>query len=115
MNLRLLTVAAALACAALGLWAAEPVKIADPKDKQLLDAFLKHALNTPQELSADKCKSMVEKSYGNVVWRLAPYSAMPLTAYELTGDAKYLDAFVQAFANLRSAMTKGRPVDDSVT
>jgi hypothetical protein len=107
MKLYLLTVVAVLACAAQGLWAAEPVKVVDPKDRQLLDAFLKHALNTPQELSADKCKTTVEKSYDNVVWRLAPYSAMPLTAYELTGDAKYLDVFVQVFANLRAAMTKG--------
>jgi hypothetical protein len=107
MGLRILAVVLAVGFAAQGLSAAEPVKVADPKDKQLVDGFFKHAMNMPNYLSAAKCKSTVEAGYENITWRIAPYSEIPLIAYELTGDANCLDAFVKTFANLRSAMIQG--------
>src|ERR1035437_8695194 len=106
MIVRLMVALAVTVLAAQGLCAAEPVKITDSKDKQLVEGFLKHAENVPQDLSVAKCKKL-ESSFEYLAWHLTPYSNMPLTAYELTGDAKYLDIFVQVMDNLRTILTKG--------
>jgi hypothetical protein len=90
--------------------AVKPVKITDPKDQQILATFLKYAEETPRVISPEFCKKQAASDTDEgepVFWVITPYLHMPLTAYQLTGDPKYLAAFVQAFENLRSAMTKG--------
>lgn len=85
----------------------EAVKIADAKDKQVVAKFLDHARNVPRRLSAAYCRKLAAEKAEGYCWLVCPQWEMPLTAYRLTGDAAHLDAFVQVFANMRSAMTKG--------
>ena len=89
--------------------AARPIQINDPKDKQLLAAFLKQVADVPNRITAEYCKKAAETDADGsetYTWLVTPYAHTPLTAYELTGDAKYLDMFVRVFENERSALTK---------
>ncbi|NIA21470.1 MAG: hypothetical protein GWP05_05775 [Anaerolineaceae bacterium] len=90
------------------LSAAQAPTISDPKDKQIVEGFLKQAMNMPRNVSAAASRKMAAEECEGITWRLLPQVSMPLTAYEVTGDAKYLDVFVTAFENLRGAMTKGQ-------
>lgn len=83
--------------------AANAVKVTDPKDKQILDGFLRHAGNVLEEVSAEKCR---KSNPENFAWVLLPNLNMTLTAYRMTGDANYLDLFVKGFANMQAALTK---------
>jgi hypothetical protein len=101
---------AAMALGGVAAAAAKPVKIADPKDQQILATFLKYAEQTPRIISPEFCKKKAASDTDEgepVFWEITPYLRMPLVAYQLTGDLKYLAAFVQTFENLRGAMTKG--------
>jgi hypothetical protein len=94
----------ALACPAL---AGGPIGITDPKDTQIVESFLKQADNVPSVITADACRKMAADEPEGFTWKINPFAAMPLTAYEITGDAKYLDMFVQVFDAMRSALTTG--------
>jgi hypothetical protein len=94
----------ALACPA---WASGPIEITDAKDKQIVESFLKHVDNVPNQITADACKKKAADEPEGFTWEINPVAAMPLTAYEMTGDVKYLDMFVQVFDAMRSAMTTG--------
>jgi hypothetical protein len=85
--------------------AAEPVRIEDAKDRQIVAAFLKHADGVPSTLTAEYCKKQAAEDPESYCWIVLKYQRLPLTAYQLTGDAKYLDLFVKCFENLRAAMT----------
>jgi hypothetical protein len=90
--------------------AVKPVVVTDAKDKQILATFLKFAEQTPKIISPEFCKKQAASDTDEgepVFWIITPYLHLPLTAYQLTGDPKYLASFVQAFENLRGAMTKG--------
>ena len=78
----------ALACPA---WAGGPIEITDAKDKQIVESFLKHVDTVPQEITADACKKMAADEPEGFTWEINPFAAMPLTAYEMTGDVKYLE------------------------
>ena len=94
----------ALACP---VWAGGPIEITDAKDKQIVESFLKHVDTVPQEITADSCKKKAADEAEGFTWEINPFAAMPLTAYEMTGDVKYLDMFVQVFDAMRSALTTG--------
>ncbi|MBN2583816.1 MAG: hypothetical protein JXL80_12180 [Planctomycetes bacterium] len=87
--------------------AAEGAKITDPKDKQIVEAFLGHTANVPKTVNAEACRKTTAEECEGLIWTVMPYVEMPLVAYEVTGDAKHLDTFVTAMENLRGAMTKG--------
>jgi hypothetical protein len=98
---------------ASGLAAAgmKPVAVTGPKDRQILDAFLRHVEKLPQEITPEYCKKTAEEDAEGaepVTWLIMPSLRMPLVAYKITADPKYLDMFVQLFDNLRSALTVGR-------
>ena len=93
--------------ATAALRAGEPVKMTDPKDSQILAGFLQNVPKAAAGLTPEYCKNMVAKEPESYTWIALPTLSVPLTAYRLTGDAKHLEAFVQAFENMRSAMTKG--------
>ena len=103
----ILSVMVVLSMTAAVATAREPVKITDPDGQKIVQGFLKHVASVPNTLSVDKCKAMAETEPEGICWKMSPYLSMTLTAYELTGDAKYLDIFVQSFDNLRAALTKG--------
>jgi len=87
--------------------AVQPVKITDAKDRQIVEDFLKHTAKVPEWLSLDRCKETAAEKPTDFCWVILPQASMLLTAYETTGDLKYLDLFVETFANMRAAMTKG--------
>jgi len=89
------------------LSAAEPAMIADPNDKVVEEKFLGHTAKVPTTYTAERCRAVAAKCSEDYTWQVLPQLNMTLTAYELTGDAKYLDMFVQTFDNMRAAMTKG--------
>lgn len=86
---------------------AAPVEIDDEADRRIVDAFLEHTRRVPTRVSAEHCREMAAEKVEGITWEILPYLKMPLVAYELTGDADYLDIFVAAFGNLRAAMTEG--------
>jgi hypothetical protein len=97
-------------CLVAAAAAGGPAAVTDPKDQQVLDGFLVHAGNVAEELSPERCRELAKEDAEETeayLWRILPYLRMPLVAYELTRDPKYLDVFVQAFENMRGAMTKG--------
>ncbi len=94
----------ALACP---VWAGGPIEITDAKDKQIVESFLKHVDTVPQQITADACKKKAADEAEGFTWEINPFAAMPLTAYEMTGDVKYLGMFVQVFDTMRSALTTG--------
>lgn len=89
------------------LSAGEPVEISDAKDKEILAGFLRHAEKVPGEFTPEACKKEAAESAEGYTWVVLPQVSMLVTAYRLTGDAKYADLFVQTFDNMRSALTKG--------
>ena len=89
------------------LHGAEPLKITDPKDQEIVQAFLGYVEKVPEWVTAAKCKSMAAEKPEGYTWILLRYLHMPLTAYRLTGDVRYLDMFVATFAKMRAAMTEG--------
>ena len=89
------------------LLAREPVNVADPKDKTIIEKFLVHTAKVPARYTPERCRAVAAKCPEDYTWQVFPQVNMTLTAYELSGEAKYLDMFVQTFDNMRSAMTKG--------
>ncbi|NPV47493.1 MAG: hypothetical protein HPY69_11070 [Armatimonadetes bacterium] len=77
---------------------AQPVAMQGADDATILEWFLKHtesnvARVTPEALAA------VEQAE-DICWVWVPYTQMPLLAYELTADPRYLDLFVGAMDSL---------------
>ena len=94
----------ALACPA---WAAGPIEITDAKDREIVRVSSSAWRESP-DVTIASCKKMAADEPEGFTWEINPYAAMPLTAYEMTGDVKYLDMFVQVFDAMRSALTTGR-------
>ncbi len=87
-----------------------PAAVKEAKDRVILQGFLKRVELVPSTLSRERCRKLAETDSDNseaLMWQGMPYAQMPLTAYRITGDPKYLDIFVQGFDNMRSALTKG--------
>ena len=96
-----------LACCSLGVFALEPVKITDAKDQEILKHFLVQVAAVPTDISPKYCQKMVDDECEGYTWQICPYLDMPLTAYKLTGDVKYLEDFVKTFANMSTTLTSG--------
>ncbi len=86
---------------------AEPVRIEDETDRQIVEAFLAHTRQVPERITAERCREMAAEKTEGFTWEIMPFLQMTLVAYELTADTDYLDFFVQTFANMRAAMTEG--------
>ena len=89
---------------------ARPPEVTEVKDRQILDGFLVQAGKVVEILNPERCREAAKDDAEETeayLWQVLPYLRMPLVAYELTHDAKYLAVFVQAFENMRGAMTKG--------
>lgn len=98
-----------LALALATLWTAAPareaVKMASPEDRQILAAFLKHTTNIEKQLTPAAMAKI--ETAEDICWVWCPYLQMPLTAYELTGDTKYLDTYVKAVDVLLTRLRTG--------
>src|SRR3972149_1397779 len=95
-----------LALAPLALLALEAVKVDDPKDRQVLEGFLKHAEKISETLTEAYAKKQAADDAESYCWVVLLYQHLPLTAYRLSGNEKYLDQFTACFKNLRAAMTQ---------
>jgi hypothetical protein len=103
-----LALAAALhlaAVPALAASAAAPPEI-DPADKPVVEAFLGHAEKAAVYCTPERLAKFAAQPE-DITWQASKYVGMPLVAYQLTGDAKWLDAFVQRMDALCGCMTKG--------
>jgi len=89
------------------LHAAESVRISDPDDRQIVDAFLNHMKQAPGWVGADRCLTVATTKDEGIAWELCPILDMPLTAYRITDDPRYLDDFVAMFGNMRAALARG--------
>jgi hypothetical protein len=90
--------------------AAGPIPVTDPKDKQIMEGFLSQAAKVAGELNPERCRELAKQDSEEteaILWQALPYLRTPLVAYELTRDPKYLAVFVEAFENMRAAMTRG--------
>lgn len=87
--------------------AAAAVKITDAKDREIIQRFLGHVERLPQRITREHCKKMAADEPEGYTWKILPQVQMYLTAYEVTGEAKYLDGFAAVFENMTAAMTKG--------
>jgi hypothetical protein len=86
---------------------AAPLEQLEGDDRTIVAEFLKHVERLPQRITAEHVQQLVADEAEGVTWRILPEAAMPLTAYELTEDAKYLDLFVQLFDNVQAGVTRG--------
>jgi hypothetical protein len=87
--------------------AAEALKITNPADKQIVESYLKHVNTFRRMVTPEYCRKTAAGQVTNYTWAVMPVLDTSLTAYRVTGEAKYLEIFVGMFANCRSAMTKG--------
>lgn len=81
---------------------AAPPQIIDPKDKVVLEKFLEHTRNELEALTPEHFKAAREPEM--LCWIEFRKLDMASTAYELTGEAKYLRMFAERFDNAREAL-----------
>lgn len=105
--LAVFAVAGALVVATASIAIARPPLVSDAKDKQIVEGFCRHAAAMPRRLSADYCRTLAADNSEGYCWLICPQWSMLLTAYEMTGDAAYLDHFVAVWKNMQSALSKG--------
>jgi len=99
------TLAVMVLLASLPAWAAPP-QVTDPADKEILAAFLGFAETSAAQCTPERMAKFASQPE-DIVWQASRYIRMPLTAYRLSGDAKYLDMFVRRMDTLCNCMTKG--------
>jgi hypothetical protein len=87
--------------------AREPVVMQSADDRLILESFLKYAGEYAAEVTPDAVAKIDQPE--EICWVWSQYLSMPLVAFRLTGDAKYLAAFVKALDVL---LTRLRPGPD---
>ncbi len=85
---------------------AMPPRITDPADQQILAAFLGHVDKSAARCTPERMARFARQPE-DITWQASRYIHMALAAHRLTGDAKYLDAFVERMDNLCKALTPG--------
>ena len=81
--------------------------VTDPTDRQIVRSFLAHVGRVPDRISEAYCKTLAAEEPEGYTWKITPQLRMPLVAFRLTGDPKYLDLFARVFDRMRSALTRG--------
>ncbi len=94
-------------CHELGLTDIKAIIADDSKDQYIIDNFLENVQANVDRLSSNILIDVVEKGPNGLTWVQIPYMSMFLTAYKLTANILYLEQFVNAVENMRSALTKG--------
>lgn len=77
----------------------------EPGDKVILDKFLEHTHTGLAALTKDHFEKI--KVPETICWLDCPQIQAGLTAYQLTGDAAFLNETATAIENLRAAVKKG--------
>jgi len=83
-----------------------PPEITDPTDRQILEAFLAHAEAAGARCTPERMAEFASQPE-DIVWVASQYVRMPLVAYRLTEETKYLDMFVERMDNLCSCLSEG--------
>ncbi|MBI1927631.1 dienelactone hydrolase family protein [Candidatus Poribacteria bacterium] len=84
----------------------EPPHIEDERDQQILEAFLDHVQQSARECTPERMAKFAEQPE-DITWQASKYIRMPLIAYRLTGDGKYLDLFVARMDTLLNCLKLG--------
>ncbi|HJN17548.1 MAG TPA: hypothetical protein QGH10_18725 [Armatimonadota bacterium] len=85
---------------------AAPVEMVDEADTQILDAYLKHVESSSAYCTPDRMAQFAEQPE-DITWQGALYIKMPLIAYELTEETRYLDMFVERMDALIGCIETG--------
>jgi len=104
--MRIAIVAAAVLVSASAAEGAPGVVQVEPADRPVLEAFLKHVDGSAGWCTAERMEQFARRPE-DIVWQASGYIRLPLLAYRLTGDAAYLDAFVERCDALFACLTKG--------
>jgi len=83
-----------------------PPTVADPADRQILEAFLGHVESSARTCTPERMARFASQPE-DIVWQASRYIELPLVAYRLTGEAKYLAMFVERMDALVRCATKG--------
>lgn len=86
--------------------AATSIPPMDEADSQIFQAFLGHAENSSRYCTPERMAQFASQPE-DITWQASKYIKMPLTAYRLTGDAKYLDMFVERMDTLCDQLAEG--------
>lgn len=78
----------------------------DTADQQILEAFLGHVQTSARYCTPERMAKFASQPE-DITWQASKYIRMPLTAYRLTGDAKYLDMFVERMDTLCDQLEPG--------
>ncbi len=85
--------------------AIEPVRMETDADKQILQSYLKHCKGAVARVTRESVQRISEGE--SICWVWSKYVEMPLVAYQLTGDRKYVQDFVTAMDALLTRLRKG--------
>ena len=85
---------------------AEPPRITDPTDRQILEAFLGHVGKSARYCTPERMARFASQPE-DITWQASRYIHLTLVAYRLTGEAKYLDMFVGRMDTLCKCLRKG--------
>jgi len=80
--------------------------ITDPTDRQIVAAFLRHVDGSARDCTPERMAKFASQPE-DITWQASLYIELPLVAYRLTGDGKYLDAFTTRMDALFACLTKG--------
>lgn len=84
----------------------EPAKVTDPKDREILEAFLGHVESSTQQCTPERMAAFAAQPE-DITWQGSRYIKMALVAYELTEETKYLDMFVERMDALCDCLEEG--------
>jgi hypothetical protein len=104
MTLRLVAPALSLLT---GTLVAQPPEITDATDREILQAFLQHVEKSGAYCTPERMAKFAAQPE-DIVWQGSLYIKMPLVAYRLTGEGKYLDTFVRRMDVLRDCLSQGQ-------
>jgi len=83
-----------------------PVQITDEVDRQIVSAFLQHAEKSRAYCTSERMAQFASQPE-DITWQASLHIRMPLVAYQLTGEGKYLDMFVERMDTLCDQLSKG--------
>ncbi|MGC9317138.1 MAG: hypothetical protein ACP5KN_03780 [Armatimonadota bacterium] len=101
----LLTPAAAWAQAEGGREGSTVLPEIQQADRPIVEAFLGHVEGSAAYCTPERMAGFAAQPE-DITWQASRYIRMPLVAYRLTGDARYLDEFVTRLETLLAEMTR---------
>jgi len=78
----------------------------DEADREILTAFLRHVESSASYCTPERMAKLASQPE-DITWQASLYIKMPLIAYRLMGDAKYLDMFVERMDTLIDQLKQG--------